>query len=421
MAIAEMMTDAGPFSRPSIAAMTDAVLLSELHSFLGDSRQLLARLIRHLLEVQARELHRRRAYGNIVDFCTGELHLSQEDARLRASAVLVAKNFPVVIEMIERGETNLATLAILRRHLTKGNHLALLNEARGLSKRQVRKLVARPSFKPTIRGLAISTFARTNIPPNAAGSSRQVALPFQSSSSDAATSEQLSVSERPETNEHESEDSDVSIGDRPSRSSTSRTSLLQEPESPSPSEQDLGSSRFSWRVVVESKTQEKLERIARLLEFSSAAGALDRVLDHALDLVLSEIEEKEVVERVGEMDVEVEIVKEPRDGEEVVAPRMDHDSSARTDGAPSARKGGGSFSGRGGKARAVAGVRTSSRKRLAKSRHRGANCARAVDDGEINAAEILDSLSTKGSATEDSVLDQRPRLSLTMAPLLNEP
>ena len=214
MAIAEM-TDAAFFSRPVIAEMTDAVLLSELHTFLGDSRHLLARLIRHLIEVQARELHRRRAYGTIVDFCTGELHLSQEEARLRASAVLVAKSFPVVIGMIERGETTLATLAILRRHLTKDNHLSLLNEARGLSKRQVRLLVARPSFKPSIRGLAVTTFARTTIPPNAAGSSRQVAIPFPASSvpSDPAIAERLDFNDAPDDEKDGS--ADAALSERP--------------------------------------------------------------------------------------------------------------------------------------------------------------------------------------------------------------
>lgn len=123
--------------------ISDEELLTNLRVQVGDARMLLLTQLRYLVEVYRRGLHLRKACGSLVEFCIRELDFSRDEASLRFHAVRAAAAYPVVLDMLGRGETHLSALRILRPHLTADNHMTLLNEARGLSKRQLRKLVQR--------------------------------------------------------------------------------------------------------------------------------------------------------------------------------------------------------------------------------------------------------------------------------------
>jgi hypothetical protein len=76
--------------------------------------------------------------------------MSDAEAYLRIEAARVVRRFPIVLDMILDGSTNVSCLKVLSPHLGPDNHLALLDEARGKRKTEVERMVARIAPKPDV-------------------------------------------------------------------------------------------------------------------------------------------------------------------------------------------------------------------------------------------------------------------------------
>jgi hypothetical protein len=63
-----------------LAALSDRELVNGLHRRVGSSRQLLAELVAHLGEVEARRLHLAAAFSSMFDYCVRRLGLSEDEA-----------------------------------------------------------------------------------------------------------------------------------------------------------------------------------------------------------------------------------------------------------------------------------------------------------------------------------------------------
>jgi len=101
-------------------------------------------------EVDTRGLHLKSGYGSLYAYCRGALRLSEFEAYSRIEAARAALRFPVIFERLADGALNLTTMTLLARHLTAENHLELLESARGRSKSEVKKIVARLAPKPDV-------------------------------------------------------------------------------------------------------------------------------------------------------------------------------------------------------------------------------------------------------------------------------
>jgi len=117
-------------------------LLSGLHAFVGQGRVLLARVLAYLGEVEERRLDLQSACSSLFDFCVRRLGMSDDEACRRVSGSRIARRFPRVLGMLERGELHLTALLLLREHLTEDNHEDLLRAASGKTKAQVQELLA---------------------------------------------------------------------------------------------------------------------------------------------------------------------------------------------------------------------------------------------------------------------------------------
>src|SRR6187401_3353703 len=84
--------------------VSDADLLTNTRRLIGRSNQLLAELLAHLAEVEARGIHRHRACASLYLYCVYELRLSEDAAFRRARAAKIARQFPVVFLQIADGE-----------------------------------------------------------------------------------------------------------------------------------------------------------------------------------------------------------------------------------------------------------------------------------------------------------------------------
>ena len=130
--------------------VSDVDLLTTTRQLVGRSNQLLAALLAHLAEVEARGIHRQRACASLYTYCIYELRLSEDAAFRRARAAKIARQFPVIFQQIADGELQLTTLLLLGPHLTEANHLELLALAKYRTKREVLRLVRCLSPEPDV-------------------------------------------------------------------------------------------------------------------------------------------------------------------------------------------------------------------------------------------------------------------------------
>jgi len=122
--------------------LRDDALLAAVRSLLGRERCVTAELIAHIAEIDLRGLHKREGYGSLFVYCRDALGLSEHEAYGRIEAARAARKFPLALELLRSGAITLTTVGLLARHLTAGNHRAILESACGKKKAEVEEIVA---------------------------------------------------------------------------------------------------------------------------------------------------------------------------------------------------------------------------------------------------------------------------------------
>jgi len=126
---------------PSLAELSDGDLLAGTRRLVGASNQLLASLLVHLAEVEARGVHRTRACSSLYTYCVYELRLSEDAAFRRVSAARLVRRFPALFDAIASGELHLTAILMLGPHLTAENLVEVLARAKHRTKREIAQLV----------------------------------------------------------------------------------------------------------------------------------------------------------------------------------------------------------------------------------------------------------------------------------------
>jgi len=130
--------------------VSDDDLLRHTRRLVGRSNELLATLLAHLAEVDARGIHRRRACPSLYMYCVYELRLSEDAAFRRARVAKLARQFPVIFQQVADGELHLTALVLLAPHLTEENHRELLALAKHRTKREVLRIVRTLAPEPAV-------------------------------------------------------------------------------------------------------------------------------------------------------------------------------------------------------------------------------------------------------------------------------
>jgi hypothetical protein len=134
----------------SVERLTDAELLASTRRLVGRSNQLLAELLAHLGEVEARGIHRTRACSSLYVYCIYELRFSEDEAFRRVAAARLVRRFPALLDAVASGELHLTGLLMLGPHLTESNLAEVLARAKHRTKRELARLV-RVSTRPATR------------------------------------------------------------------------------------------------------------------------------------------------------------------------------------------------------------------------------------------------------------------------------
>src|SRR5687768_12815691 len=141
----------------SPAELSDAELLAATRRLVGRSNQLLASLLAHLGEVEARGIHRTRACSGLYAYCTYELRFSEDEAYRRVAASRLVRRFPALLDAVASGELHLTGLLLLGPHLTHENLLEVLARAKHRTKKEIVRLVRvldpLPDVPPRIEAL----------------------------------------------------------------------------------------------------------------------------------------------------------------------------------------------------------------------------------------------------------------------------
>ena len=134
--------------------ITDAELILKLKNMIQKERDLVSEVLRHLREVESRQLYLARGYSSMFAFCTGLLGYSEAEAHIRIQAMRLIKSLPTVERQIEEGSISLSVAAqaqscFRRERVGENEKLEIVNELIGASTRQAeRKLAARFPNKP---------------------------------------------------------------------------------------------------------------------------------------------------------------------------------------------------------------------------------------------------------------------------------
>jgi hypothetical protein len=137
----------------SLEHLSDDELHLGTRRLVGRSNQLLAALLAHLAEVEARGIHRERACASLCSYCIYELRMSEDEASRRARASRITRQFPILFEQVAAGEIHLTGILLLGPHLTQENHRDVLARAKHRTKSEIERLVRRLNPLPDVPAL----------------------------------------------------------------------------------------------------------------------------------------------------------------------------------------------------------------------------------------------------------------------------
>ena len=285
-----VMTTAIPFN-----TLSDLDLVSEVKRLAQSERQATAALIASLAEMDARRLYLDEGCPSLFVYCTRVLHLSEHAAYGRIEAARAVRRFPIVLELLERGELTLTSLCLLRPHLTDANCKELCDAARHASKRDVERLLAtiapRPDAPTVIRKLPAPAPPERAVPaaetPEATLNTMSAPV-AHSASDDAGAARAAAVLAHPV------------IASVPARSAGPMTSPLSQ-------------ERYKVQFTVSRETHDRLRRAQDLLRHSIPDGNPAAIFDRALTLLLEHLERTKLAH-----------AKAPRPSPRPVAPRGRH-------------------------------------------------------------------------------------------------
>jgi hypothetical protein len=137
----------------SLSHVSDPELLRGLTALHARDRATTATLLAHLAELDARKLYLPAAHPSVFSYCVRELHLSEDAACKRIQAARVARQFPVVFDLLAAGRLHLSAVVLLAPYLTPGNAPELLAAAAHLTKSEIEELLARRLPRSETMGL----------------------------------------------------------------------------------------------------------------------------------------------------------------------------------------------------------------------------------------------------------------------------
>jgi len=239
--------------------LSDRDLLAEVERAVSCERAATARLIALLMELDSRKLYAGQGYASLFTYCVQVLHLSEHAAYLRIEAARVARRFPLILGRLADGSLHLTAVSLLGPHLTHANHVALFDEARHKSKREVEQLIARLRPQADVRATVRKLPATKPI----AGTSPEVL--------------RLEVAVP-------GSDSPVAVAHTTSPTMSAQVATPRRPEI-----KPLAPERYKVQCTISRETHDKLRHVQDLLRHTIPDGDVAAIFDRALTILLADL------------------------------------------------------------------------------------------------------------------------------------
>lgn len=250
--------------------LSDGELVTRTRGLVATSVEVEADLLVHLGEIDRRKLYLEHACASMFTFCTNVLGFSEDATYNRIFVARAARSWPALIDALRNGRVHLSGLRLLAPHLTKDNHVELLDAATGKSKREIEEQVARIAPKP-----AVPTLIRKLPEP------QPPRLLAQADAARPAPSLAVSLlAPAPEA--------------RPPLTPPVPTPPMPAPSrtEPRPTIQPLSEASYKVQFTATRELKDKLREAQDLLRHQVPDGDLAKVLERAVDLLIEKVKKE---------------------------------------------------------------------------------------------------------------------------------
>ncbi|HXC51903.1 MAG TPA: hypothetical protein VN634_13525 [Candidatus Limnocylindrales bacterium] len=278
----------------SIAKLSEQELLDHFECLVARDRRTTAALLVAIAEIDERKLWARHACSSMFSFCMERFHMSEQVTAKRIWAARTARRFPVVLDLVARGELHLSAIHLLARHLTTENHLRVLERATHKSSREVERLVAELAPRPDVA-------SRVRAMPGRRGADAANDRPSVSAGGTSMDCEQAGgASDRCASTDRESgggasdwcaSTDHESAGCSSNRPDSTVVGAAISPPSAQPAKVTkpivpLSPRRYKIEITVDEKTHDKLRSLQDLLGRSATGRDAAAIISRAIDVLL---------------------------------------------------------------------------------------------------------------------------------------
>jgi 5-methylcytosine-specific restriction endonuclease McrA len=129
--------------------LSDKDLMSRLERLRRTERETTVEILRHLNEVERRQLYLRLGFSSMFAYCVGHLRYSESAAGRRVQVARCVATFPEVAVFLERGEVSLVTVSLIAGVLAPSNANELLEKIRGKTQAEVEAIAS--TLRPAVQ------------------------------------------------------------------------------------------------------------------------------------------------------------------------------------------------------------------------------------------------------------------------------
>ena len=130
--------------------LSDSALVSELLRIVASERQITARFVALLAELDRRRLHLGLGYSSLFDYCLKALKLTEHETCNRIEAARAIRRYPDLLEKLADGQLSLTAIRLLRPHLTDQNAKAVIDHACGRNVEGIKLRIAKLKPQPVV-------------------------------------------------------------------------------------------------------------------------------------------------------------------------------------------------------------------------------------------------------------------------------
>src|SRR5688572_7230882 len=245
----------------SATSLSNQDLLDRLVVLAGNERHASVELVAHLAALQERpSLYEGLSFSSLFDYCTVVLRLSEDATCTRTAVACACRRFPVILDLLASGATNLTNIRRLAGKLTPENHEAILARAVHKTRDEIEVLLRELDPLPDLR-----SSVRKAPAPAGAGSPPPAPVP-----SPAQGMMTLPLAE------------DTSAAVAPAR------------PDPRPVVRPSAPQRYHVKFTIGEETHRKLRRVQTLLRREIPDGDPGAIFDRALTVLLEKVEKRKL-------------------------------------------------------------------------------------------------------------------------------